>query len=266
MALERSLKGQCIAEALGTGLFIFFGCGCVAAAKVAGAQFGLWEISIVWGIGVALAIYLTAGVSGAHLNPAVTIALWKYSTFERKKVLPYILSQFTGAFCGAALVYLLYRNIWLDYESAHQIVRGTTESLYTASIFSTYPNPHLGLLSAFIVEFTITAILMCLVLGLTDDGNGLPKGPLAPLLIGFLIAVIGGSMGPLTGFAMNPARDFAPKLFASFNGWGTFAFSGGELIPYCLIPIIAPILGALVGAWGYQKLIGVHLKPNTHHQ
>ena len=268
MKLDHKLKGQCTAEFLGTALLIFFGCGCVAAARVAGAEFGLWEISIVWGMGVALAVYLTAGVSGAHLNPAVTIALWKYSTFERKKVLPYIIAQILGAFFGAAIVYFLYRGIWIDYENTHHIVRGSSESVYTAGIFSTYPNPHIGLVSAFMVEFTITAILMCLILALTDDGNGLPKGPLAPLLIGFLIAVIGGSMGPLTGFAMNPARDFGPKIFASLDGWGMFAFTGGQSLPYCFIPIIAPILGALVGAKGYQSLIGVHLSTTdkTDHQ
>lgn len=83
-----NLKGQCIAEFLGTGLLIFFGVGCVAALKVAGASFGQWEISIIWGLGVAMAIYLTAGVSGAHLNPAVTIALWLFACFEGRKVVP----------------------------------------------------------------------------------------------------------------------------------------------------------------------------------
>lgn len=100
-----TLTGQCVAEFLGTGLLIFFGAGCVAALRVAGASFGQWEISIIWGLGVAMAIYLTAGVSGAHLNPAVTIALWLFACFERRKVLPFIVAQTAGAFCAAALVY-----------------------------------------------------------------------------------------------------------------------------------------------------------------
>lgn len=104
MSQTSTLKGQCIAEFLGTGLLIFFGVGCVAALKVAGASFGQWEISIIWGLGVAMAIYLTAGVSGAHLNPAVTIALWLFACFEGRKVVPFIISQFAGAFCAAALV------------------------------------------------------------------------------------------------------------------------------------------------------------------
>ena len=166
-------------------------------------------------MGVALAVYATAGLSGAHLNPAVTIALWKFACFDGKKVIPYIISQMLGAFFAAALVYALYRNVFIDYETAHNIVRGTQESLSLAGTFSTYPHPSLSIGRAFAVEFVITAILMALIMALTDDGNGVPRGPLAPLLIGVLIAVLGGAMGPLTGFAMNPARDFGPILCLS---------------------------------------------------
>ncbi|EOI7493133.1 MIP/aquaporin family protein [Yersinia enterocolitica] len=254
-----TLKDQCIAEFLGTALLIFFGVGCVAALKLAGASFGQWEISIIWGLGVAMAIYLTAAISGAHLNPAVTIALWLFACFDRRKVLPYIVAQVAGAFCAAALVFGLYYNLFIDFEQTHQIARGSVESLNLAGIFSTYPNPHISVFQAFLVETVITAILMCLILALTDDGNDIPRGPLAPLLIGILIAVIGGSMGPLTGFALNPARDFGPKLFAYFAGWGEVAFTGGRDIPYFLVPIFGPIVGALVGAFGYRALIGRHL-------
>src|SRR5699024_3937871 len=172
MALDHSLKGQCIAEFLGTALLIFFGCGCVAAARVAGASFGLWEISIVWGMGVALAVYLTAGVSGAHLNPAVTIALWKFACFDGKKVVPFIIAQMLGGFFGAAVDYFLYRGVIIDYDTTQHIVRGTSESLFTAGIFSTYSNPHIDLLTAGAVEFILTATLVGVILALTDDGNG----------------------------------------------------------------------------------------------
>lgn len=256
-----TLKGQCIAEFLGTGLLIFFGAGCVAALKLAGANMGQWEISIIWGLGVAMAVYLTAGVSGAHLNPAVSIALWLFANFERYKVVPYIVSQMLGAFCGAALVYGMYHNLFVDIEQANNIVRGSVESLQTAGVFSTYPNAHITVVQAFFVEMTITAILLGMILSLTDDGNGIPRGPLAPFLIGVLIALLGASMGPLTGFAMNPARDFGPKVFAFFAGWGNVAFTGGREIPYFLVPLLAPIVGACLGAYGYRALISPHL-PN----
>ncbi|WP_074013145.1 MIP/aquaporin family protein [Candidatus Sodalis sp. SoCistrobi] len=254
-----TIKGQCIAEFLGTGLLIFFGAGCVAAMKLAGASFGQWEISIIWGMGVAMAVYLTAAVSGAHLSPAVTIALWLFASFERRKVLPYIVAQMLGAFCAAALVYGLYYNLFFYYDQEHHMVRGSVESLDLAGIFSTYPNPHISVAQAFLVEMVITAILLCLILALTDDGNGIPRGPLAPLLIGILIAVIGASMGPLTGFALNPARDFGPKTFAFLAGWGKVAYTGGREIPYFLVPLIAPVVGACLGAFGYRALIGPHL-------
>ncbi|UVK78711.1 MAG: glycerol facilitator [Sodalis sp. Ffu] len=254
-----TLKGQCIAEFLGTGLLIFFGVGCVAAMKLAGASFGQWEISIIWGLAVAMAIYLTAAVSGAHLNPAITIALCLFANFERRKVLPYIIAQMLGAFCAAALVYGLYHNLFYDVEQTHHIVRGSEASLDLAGIFSTYPNPHISMVQAFLVEMVITAILLCMILALTDNGNGVPRGPLVPLLIGILIAVIGASMGPLTGFALNPARDFGPKVFVYLANWGEIAFTGGQEIPYFLVPLIAPVIGACLGAFGYRMLIGQHL-------
>ena len=260
------LSGQCTAEFLGTALLIFFGTGCVAALKVAGASFGLWEISVIWGVGVSMAIYLTAGVSGAHLNPAVSIALCLFGDFERRKLPFYIVAQVAGAFCGAALVYTLYSALFFEYEHAHQIVRGTEASLELASVFSTYPNAALSDGQAFMVEAVITAILMAVIMALTDDNNGLPRGPMAPLLIGLLIAVIGSAMGPLTGFAMNPARDFGPKLMTFLAGWGDIAFTGGRELPYFLIPIAAPILGACFGAVSYRLLLARHLPaPNTGH-
>ncbi|CAO95161.1 Glycerol uptake facilitator protein [Erwinia tasmaniensis Et1/99] len=253
------LKGQCIAEFLGTATIIFFGAGCVAAMKVAGASFGQWEISIIWGLAVAMAVYLTAGISGGHLNPAVSVAMWLFANFDGRKVIPFAIAQIAGAFCSAALVYALYHNLFLDYEQTHQMVRGSAASLDLAGVFSTYPNPHIGVGQAFLVELVITAIMMALIMALTDDGNGLPRGPIAPLLIGLLIATIGASMGPLTGFALNPARDFGPKLFAWAAGWGNVAFTGARDIPYFLVPIFGPLFGASLGAFGYRALIASNL-------
>lgn len=258
--MEKSLKAACIGEFIGTGLIIFFGVGCVAAAQVAGATFGLWEISIMWGLAVAIAVYASAGLSGAHLNPAVTIALWKFACFDGRKVLPYIISQVLGAFSAAALVYFLYRDLFIATETAQNIVRG--ENVGLASVFSTYPNNHIGFVQAFVIEIVITAILMCLIMALTDDGNGIPRGAMAPLLIGLVVAVIGGAMGPLTGFAMNPARDFGPKIFTFLAGWGEIAFTGGLSIPYFLVPIFAPIVGALLGGFLYTRVIGKNLPCN----
>lgn len=257
--ISNTLKGQCIAEFIGTGLIIFFGAGCVAALKLTGATFGQWELCIIWGLAVAMAVYLTAGVSGAHLNPAVTVALCLFASFEGRKVVPYIAAQIAGAFCAAALVYGLYYNLFFDFEQSHQMIRGSVQSLDLAGIFTTYPNPHINVGQAFLVELVITAVLMAVIMALTDDGNGVPRGPLAPLLIGLLVAVIGGSMGPLTGFALNPARDFGPRVFAFIAGWGNVAFTGGKDIPYFLVPIFGPLAGACLGAYSYRAFIGRYL-------
>lgn len=117
--MNDSLKAQCTAEFLGTGLFLFFGIGCLSALKVAGASLGLWEICIIWGLGISLAVYLTSGISGGHLNPAVTVALWLFACFPGRKVFPYIVSQVAGAFGGAVLAYVLYSTMFTEFESAH---------------------------------------------------------------------------------------------------------------------------------------------------
>ena len=218
-----TLTGECLAEFIGTGLLIFFGVGCVAALVLAGASFGQWEISLTWGFGVSIAVYVTGGISGAHLNPAVTLALMVWKGFDKRKVIPFILAQFAGAFCAAALVYFLYSNLFIQWEQVHHVIRGSVASLGTAGIFSTYPNALLTNFQAMTVELVITAVLMMSILALTDDNNGGSKSFAPALLIGILIAVIGASLGPLTGFAMNPARDFGPKLFAFFAGWGDVA-------------------------------------------
>lgn len=101
--MNGSLRAQCIAEFLGTGLFLFFGICCLSALKLTGASLGLWEICIIWGLGISLAVYLTAGISGGHLNPAVTVALWLFACFPGRKVVPYIVAQVAGAFGGAVL-------------------------------------------------------------------------------------------------------------------------------------------------------------------
>jgi glycerol uptake facilitator-like aquaporin len=152
-------------------------------------------------------------------------------------VVPYIVAQVAGAFGGAVLAWILYSTLFTQFETVHHMVRGSLESLQLASIFSTYPAPELSIWHAALVEVVITSMLMGMIMALTDDGNGVPKGPLAPLLIGILVAVIGASTGPLTGFAMNPARDFGPKLFTWFAGWGNIAMTGEEIFPILSCPL-----------------------------
>jgi glycerol uptake facilitator protein len=248
-----------LAEFFGTFVFLFLGIGCVAGLKVAGASLGQWEIAIVWGVAVSMGVYLSAGVSGAHLNPSVTIALAVFACFPKRKVIPFILAQTFGAFCAAALAYLLFYNL---FDAALTAAAGdAAKRVALAGSFCTFPNPGITMFQAGLTEMVITALLMALIMALTDDGNGVPKGPMAPLLIGLLVAVIGASFGPLTGFAMNAARDFGPRLFAYLAGWGSDVMTGYPLsknitIPYFLVPLVMPVFGGLLGAWLYKNLIG----------
>ncbi|STY59821.1 Aquaglyceroporin [Mannheimia haemolytica] len=171
--MSKSLRNACIGEFIGTGFILFFGAGCVAAAQVAGANFGLWEISIVWGLGVSMAIYISAGISGAHLNPAVTIALAAFYGFEKHKILPYVIAQVAGAFCSVALIYFMYSDLFTAAEAAQGITRGETVGF--AGVFSTYPNPNITLVTAFIVEFVITVVLMSTILAIGDDKKRLAE-------------------------------------------------------------------------------------------
>ena len=254
-----SLAGACLAEFIGTALLILFGVGAVAGMQLSGANFGQWEISLTWGLGVALAVYVVAGVSGAHLNPAVTLALAAWAGFERRRALPYIVAQCAGAFCAAALVMALYAPLLADWESTHGIIRGTPQSVASAAIFTTFAHASLGNVQALLVEAVITAILMTGILALTDPRNGPSRGFAGALLIGLLVAVIGASFGPLTGFAMNPARDLGPRLFIALSGWDAVAFNGGRASDYWWVPVLGPLLGAQIGALLYLKLISPHL-------
>jgi len=262
--MKNSLMGKCIAEFIGTFLLILFGVGCVATVVLNQSYTSLWEISMVWGLGVTLSIYVTASVSGAHLNPAVTLALSFYRGFPKAHILPFVVAQVAGAFSAAAVTYFMFRPAFLRFDEVNSIVRDAASGMKTAGIFSTYPQAYLSKWEAFAVEAMITAVLVAVIFALTDERNaGAPLGNLAPLIIGLLIAVIGGSFGSLTGFAMNPARDFGPKLFAYFAGWGANALPGPNL--YFWVPIAAPIFGALVGGGLYDLLIRPFL-PNTHEQ
>ncbi len=258
---RNTLWGECLAEFIGTALILIFGAGVIAALVLTNASFGQWEISIVWGLGVSMAIYVAGGVSGAHLNPAVTIAMTLFQRFPHTKALPFIAAQLAGAFAGAALVYGLYQPLLAEYHMVQNITLGSPESLATAGIFSTYALPQLSHGHAFLVEAFITALLMGIILAVSDDRNGAPKGALAALLIGLLIAAIGCSFGPLTGFAMNPARDFGPKLFTFLAGWGDVAMTGARANGYFWVPILGPIVGANIGAFVYTRMIARQLHP-----
>jgi glycerol uptake facilitator protein len=242
------MLGELAAEFAGTMILILFGVGVVA--QVVGGGIGDHDsIAWSWGLGVMLGVYVAARISGAHLNPAVTIALAVFKGFAWRKVAPYSLAQFLGAFVAALLVR------WNYTEVLHKTDPGLT--IKTQGVFSTLPgngtNP-VGEWGALRDQIIGTAILLFLILAITDATNTSPGANLTPFIIGLLVVGIGMAWGTDAGYAINPARDFGPRLASYLTGYGgAFRDQTGYL--YFWIPIVGPIVGGLVGAGLYQGLI-----------
>jgi glycerol uptake facilitator protein len=266
---RRTTWGELLSELLGTFVLICFGDGVVAMAVAALNQSGRgadifaasgdWLIiGWGWGFAVAFGVYVAGGISGAHINPAVTLAFAARRGFPWRKVPGYIAAQVVGAFLGALLVYIVYKGAIDSYERAHDITRGDPDSVTTFSIFATFPAKYLGSWSGpFIDQVVGTAFLVAFVFAIIDELNQPPKANLAPLLIGFAVVAIGLSFGANAGYAINPARDFGPRLFAGIAGWGEVAIPGNyaNVNGYLWIPIVGPFVGGLIGAFGYDLCI-----------
>ncbi|RZU10670.1 glycerol uptake facilitator protein [Kribbella rubisoli] len=250
----KTLLGECSAEFAGTFILILFGVG-VVAQVVAGGIGDHDSIAWAWGIGVTLGIYVAGRMSGAHLNPAVTVALAAFRGFSWRKVLPYVLAQFLGAFVAALVVR------WNYTEALHKVDPGLT--IKTQGVFSTLPgNGSLDLgvhmWGGFRDQIIGTAILMMVILAITDLRNTAPAANMAPFIIGLLVVGIGMAWGTNAGYAINPARDFGPRVASLITGYGgALKDQFGDL--YFWVPIVAPILGALLGAFLYDLLVGRNL-------
>src|SRR5919201_1470628 len=264
-AWRMTTPGELIAEFLGTFILICFGDGVVGMAVAALNQSGRgtlifqasgdWLlIAWGWGFAVAFAVYVAGGISGAHINPAVTLAFAVRRGFPWRKVPGYIGAQLLGAFAGAALVYAVYKGAIDSYERTHHISRGDPDSLTTFSIFATFPAPYLGnWVGPFVDQVVGTAFLVGLIFALVDPLNQPPRANLAPWVIGLVVAAIGISFGANAGYAINPARDFGPRVLAWLTGWGKVAFPGAH--GYFWVPIIGPLIGGVVGAIVYDFFI-----------
>jgi len=252
-----------VGEFFGTFLLVFFGCGSVAAAVLTGAQVGIFQVAIVWGLGIATAIYLTGGLSGAHLNPAVTLALATAEGFPRRRVPGYLLMQWLGAFAASAVLYAVFAGPLRVFEETHGIVRGSAGSEASAMIFGEfYPNPggrpftriSAALISpatAFFVEALGTGILVLVILSVTNDRNPTRPGVLTAATIGLTITMLISLLGPLTMAGFNPARDFAPRVFSALAGWGGVVFTTNGS-GWFTVYIVAPIVGGQAGALIYR--------------
>ena len=251
-------------EVIGTFLLVFFGCGSVATAVAVGAPVGLFQIAIIWGMGLASAIYLTGKLSGAHFNPAITIAFAVFTDFPARRVPGYIAAQMMGAFLAAAAVYVLFSGAIEVYEMENGIQRGHLESIATAKIFGEY-FPNWGgdfaerakdsayHLRACFAEFLGTALLALAIFGFIAKKNRAIHEALIPVAIGMTLTVLICVFAPISQAGFNPARDLAPRMFSYFAGWGKVSFSANG-IGWLTVYVLSPCVGALIGGFIASKL------------
>lgn len=259
-------------EFAGTFLLVFFGVGAVNAAVVSGAQVGLWQVAAVWAVGVALGIYASASLSGGHINPAITAVAAVYDKFPVTRVVPYWVAQVAGAAAASLVLYALFAEAIIEFERQRGLLRGGPGSELSAMVFGEYfPNPAMygtaeeawrvvSLKSAFIAEMVGTALLAFLVGTVTSDRNPAKPSPaMAAVIIGLGVAAIISVVAPLTQAALNPARDFGPRLVSFFLGWGDIAIPGprgGWFIVY----IAGPVVGALIGGGLFRAFAALYAR------
>lgn len=277
-----SLAACCVAEVLGTFLLVFFGCGAVHVAVLTGALEGLWQIAIVWGVVIMVAIYCIVGISGAHINPAITIALTFWGHFPVARAAPYVAAQLLGAFAAACVLFVLFEPFLDQKEKTKNVVRGEPGSEITAMCYCEYfPSPgpmgagekhysaeehkkHNLLVSepaACLAEILGTAILALAVMAVTDKRNPANPGVLAPVFIGLTVSILICVIAPLTQACFNPARDFGPRLFAWLAGWGEIALPGPRYNGFFTVYIFSPIVGAVGGMMVYRIVLQPHMYP-----
>jgi glycerol uptake facilitator protein len=248
---KHSLLSQLLAEFLGTFVLILFGTGVVAMvvlfpSKIPGEMVhgGYTNITIGWGLGVTMGIYVAGNISGAHLNPAVTMTLAVFRDFPWRKVIPYSMAQTAGAFAAAALVYCNYLPAFRQLDPARE---------KTAGVFTTFPAFPTVPVAGFLDQVIGTALLLLLIFAITDEFKSVPAANLTPLMIGLVVVAIGMSFGGMHGYPINPARDFGPRLFTAVAGFRNNGLTDGTAAWW--IPVLAPLVGGLVGAAVYDFAI-----------
>jgi glycerol uptake facilitator protein len=247
-------KGQeFLAELFGTMVLILFGTGVVAMVVLFGSdpavpgevvKGGYTNITIGWGLAVTFGIYIAGTISGAHLNPAVTLAMAVTGRLPWGKVPHYVAGQFAGAFLGAALMFAVYYPKWILVDANLD---------HTCGIFCTFPAVP-GFWPGFFDQVVGTALLLGLILAVVDKLNALPGSNMAPIVIGLIVVAIGMSFGGMNGYAINPARDLGPRLFAVIAGFKNNGLTDGTIA--WLPPVVGPLVGGVLGALAYDFFIG----------
>lgn len=238
-----------LAEFIGTFILLMFGIGSVASVVLGKGRYGSYlSINFGWAVGCCLGVYWSIGISGGHINPAVTLAMAVCGRLRWKLVPLYMTAQFLGSFVAAAVCYGIYKDL------IHAFDKDLT--LKTAGIFSTYLHPDVSHETAFADQVVGTMLLVGCVCALTDKRNNPPSTGIFPVIVGFIVLVIGISFGINCGYGINPARDLSPRIFTSIAGWGIAPFKANNY--WFWISILGQFAGGVLGALVYILTVEMH--------
>ncbi|XP_023264692.1 aquaporin-10-like isoform X2 [Seriola lalandi dorsalis] len=236
--VRNALVRECMAEFLGTFILLLFGCSAAAQVKTSRETKGQFlSVNLAFSVGVMSAMYLTKGITGAHLNPAVSLSFCVLGQVPWGRLVPYCLSQLLGAYVASGLVYLVYYDAIMEFSGGVLTVYGPNE---TASIFATYPSEYMSLGGSFL-----------------DQRNTPAPSELIPPIVAVIVLGISMSMSANCGAAINPARDLGPRLFTLTAGWGTEVFTCYNY--WFWVPLVAPPVGGVLGTFMYLIFIHWHL-------
>ncbi|GFY53852.1 aquaporin-10 [Trichonephila inaurata madagascariensis] len=257
LSLSRSPMKEACAEFLGTFFLILCGDGVMAAITLGRLDHAATLVSAFgWGLAILIGICIAGGISGGHLNPAVTVAMACMRKCPWKCVFPYILSQYLASFIAAALVYTVYYDAINEFDNGIRQMPPDVNS--TAQIFSTYPQAYVSIGACFIDQVVGTALLLIVICAATDKrSTNLPH--IQSAVIGLGLAAICLAFGQNCGAPLNPARDLGPRIFTALAGWGLKTFSVRNW-RWFWIPVIGPHVGAVLGVWLYHFFIEMHYR------
>ncbi|KAK2568510.1 Aquaporin-9 [Acropora cervicornis] len=254
-----SLQKEALAEFCSTFILVIFGVGSIAQMVLSEWKFGnFFSVNFSWGIGVTLGCYWAGGISGAHMNPAVTLAFAVTRRLAWKKVPVYWAAQMVGSFVASACVYGVYYDALSAFDGGRRQVLGPKG---TAGIWATYPKPFLSIASGIADQVLGTSLLVSCIFAITDKNNNSPDQGVAPVVIGLVVFVIGATFGFNCGYAINPARDLGPRCFTAIAGWGVEVFTAAN--NWWWVPVVGGFLGGVIGGLIYVCFIGMHLSSDS---
>ncbi|XP_029907011.1 aquaporin-7 [Myripristis murdjan] len=252
--LQNELLRVGLAETLCTYVMMVFGLGSVAQVVTGQGAFGEYlSINLGFGLGVAMGVHVGGKVSGAHMNAAVSFTMCVFGRLTWKMLPLYVFTQLLGSFMAAGTIYMVYYDAIYTYCGGNLTVTGDRA---TAGIFATYPAPYISIQAGFIDQVFGTAMLLLSLMALSDQRNKPAVAGSEPLAVGLLVLLVGISLGSNSGYAINPTRDLAPRVFTAIAGWGSDVFRAGN--GWWWVPLLAPLVGGVLGAGVYKAFVEMH--------